>query len=412
MLRYSALFSVVLLLFYINTSVGSDFFRPAQDKGLSLPKDKLYPNGQLFLFSGYSPKRENFEQLKQAKFTVLGPIYKSHDKKLLDNCKAMKISCIYTIREKISKRKLSKSKWVPDWKFIENDIAAKVKELAKEKNICLWYISPEELRWWRENEYLYLQKAYNAIKKADPEKRPVWMYEPGHRNAKSLAKMAPYQDIIGKGCYTNYSGMEKNRIWVKWTVEQEIEAIKQTGGSKKIPILVPEMFKDPKEDKTKVKNYARHDVYLGLVSGAKGIVIFSLSKRRGFSMHQKYIDAYCEIAEELMKNQNLHRYFLFGTPRDDLKIKISSGPQKLELNFKKIHKTYPSVNFANIALGNRRLLVVVNSANEKVEVKFSGFPEKIKTVNAFTSAPDSAPDKGNLKIALKPLEVRGFVFYK
>ena len=413
------LFFIFSALFLNSVHAADDFFRYTPDIGLQLPEDKIYPQGQVFLFSGYSPHKRNLEQIKQSGFTALGPVYKSKDDILLEMCKAMKMFCIYTVRAKqddgsiVNRKSFSDRKRSFDWPAIQSSIADVVKRVKSNKTVCLWYISPEELRWWRKNELIFLKKCSEAIHKADDSGRPVWMYSPGHRSAKSLSKIAPYLDIVGKGTYTNYSGMEQHRIWVKWSIEQEMAAIKQTGKSNKIPLLVPGMFKDPtfKKDVETARKYVRHDTYLGLISGAKGVVVFSLWPRRNFKMHQAYLDAYCEIATEMMKRAKLNRYFLFGTPKNDLKMEIV-GSRKLNMIFQKKHKkTYDPVNFANIALGNKRLLIVVNSAMQKTKIRFSGFPQKgVKTLDAFNEEPVTGLKNGNLSFELSPLEVKGFIF--
>lgn len=406
-------------LFCLCTSLGganADFFKPAPDKGLSLPKEKLYPDGQVFLLSGYSPHSRNFEQIKQSGFTALGPVYGGNDDVLLSRCKAMKLFCIYSVRAKSEDGKLIDKKTFTDrkrkfnWAAVRASIAGVVNRMKSEKSICLWYVYPEELRWWRKNELRYLQEACETIRKTDPEKRPVWMYSPGHYSSSTLKKITGYQDIAGKASYTNYSGMEKQRIWVKHSIEQELEAI---GNKPQIPLLVAEMYQDP-EHPENIRNYVRHDVYLGLISGAKGLVIYSLFNRKKLTVHQEYLDAYCEVASELMKRQNISRYFLFGTPKQDLQMTVLSGPRKLELAFQKNPvKTYNSVNFVNIALGNKRLLLAVNSAPQKTSVKFSGFPEGgFSTLDAFLERPAASPRDGILKFDLEPLEAKAFIFSK
>jgi hypothetical protein len=414
----SIFFTVTFFLLCINLSGASiDFFNAAPDKGLSLPKDKLYPAGQVFLLSGYSPHPRSFEQIKQSGFTALGPVYGGRDDILLAQCKAMKIFCIYAVRAKskdgllINKKTFKDRKRKFDWSAVRASIAKAVNKVKSEKTVCMWYIYPEELRWWRKNELRYLKEAYKTIRKTDPEKRPVWQYSPGHYTSGSLKKLALYQDVIGKASYTNYSGMEKQRIWVKWSIEQELETIKKYNNKSQIPILVPELYQDPASPE-KVRDYVRHDIYLGLISGAKGIIIYSLFRRRNLTKYQDYLDSYCEVASELMKRQKLHRYFLFGTPKQDLQMTIINGPKKIDLVFmKNPKKSYSTINFANIALGSKRLLVVVNSALQKTSVKFSGFPKNtFSTIDAFIGKPAMGPSNGTLKIDLKPFEVKAFIF--
>jgi hypothetical protein len=150
-----------------------------------------------------------------------------------------------------------------------------------------------------------------------------------------------------------------------------------------------------------------------MISGAKGIHVFSLYPRKSLPSHKKWFDAYCETASELNKNFKLGRVFLFGTPKKDLSLKILAGPKTISckpLYGAKIE--YSPVNFANIALGKERYLIAVNSANDQtVTVEFSGFPQQaIETLDAFANKSSAAPVKGKLKLTFAPLEVKCFIF--
>jgi hypothetical protein len=414
--------SIVCVLVLSSLSVVSgNFFQNALDKGARLPDDKLYPQGRIFPYTGFSPHKRDLEQIKKSGFTALGPVYGRYEE-FLATCKEVKMPCIYGITvilpdgKKLKKDShLSNSKWTPDWQYITDYIKKIVKKHASDPNVAWWYIAPEEIRYWRKNELEYLKRACAAIHEADPMKRPVWMYSPGHRNDKAMAKVAKYLDVLGKGCYTGYSKQKDSRIWVKWTIDNQLGALKLVGDKKKISILVPEMFWEPKaEDKKKIRDWIRHDVYLGLMSGAKGVFIFSLWPRRNFPSHKIWLNAYCEVASELTQKQNLGQVFLFGTPKKDLKMKVLSGPEtaSCDVRIRKMHKfTYSSVNFTNIALKDKRYLLAANSANEPVTVQFSGFPG-VTAVDAFTGKAVSGPEDGKLKLIFKPLEVKGFIFSK
>lgn len=302
-----------------------------------------------------------------------------------------------------------------DWNAITDDITRQIKEAAANKSIAWWYLTPEELRWWIPNEIKYLELAYKAIKAADPDKRPVWMYSPGHRNDEALAKEAAFMDIIGKGVYTNYAGQKNSRVWVRWSIEQEINAIRLADKKDAFPILVPEMFQEPAaEEKALIPLWVKHDVYLGLVSGAKGVVIFSLWARAKFPSHPVYYEAYCGVAEELNGTAGLGQVFLFGKSRNDIQMKITGGPATVscKLKIKQIETfTYPAVAFANLAYGNKRYLIAVNSANSNLTAEFSGFPKTgIAAVNAFSGKTVEAPVNGILKLEFKPYEVIGRFF--
>ena len=58
----------------------------------------------------------------------------------------------------------------------------------------------------------YLRTMTDTIRALDPEKRPIWMYEPNYRDANSLLQTGRYQYIIGKGFYVNLAGFRDRRV--------------------------------------------------------------------------------------------------------------------------------------------------------------------------------------------------------
>src|SRR5690606_15920435 len=112
--------------------------------------------------------------------------------------------------------------------------------------IKFWYLQPEELRPWRKNEMQFLEYATTAIREIDPHKRPIMMYDPAHASAGRLASIAPWIDYLAKGMYVNYASKRDDRIWVRWSMEQELKAIERSG-SKATPLALPEMYHDSRK---------------------------------------------------------------------------------------------------------------------------------------------------------------------
>lgn len=408
-----------LMLFFCIAAVSTateGFFASGVDRGAGLAPDKIYPNGRIFPYTGFSPK--SVDATKQRKFTLAGPSYGKGIETLIKQAAEAKMPVIYSINANYNGSGLKKEDLAAkeiDWNAITDDITRQVKAAAGDKSIAWWYLSPEELRWWYSNEIKYLEVAYKAIKAADPDKRPVWMYSPCHRNDEAMAKEARFQDMVGKGTYTNYAGQKDSRVWVRWSIEQEINAIRLANKKEAFPILVPEMFQEPAAEETAmIPQWVRHDVYLGLVSGAKGVVIFSLWARAKFPSHPVYYEAYCKIAEELNGNDGLGQVFLFGEPKNDIQMKITGGPATVDCKFKvkKLETfTYPAVAFVNLAYNNKRYVIAVNSANSNLTAEFTGFPKYgITAVNAFSGKTAESPVNGILKLEFKPYEVIGLVF--
>jgi hypothetical protein len=417
---FRSLLTVFLVaLFFQAKAADSDFFKQAPDSAKDLAVDKLYPEGRIFPFSGYSPHPNDYKKLVASGFTALGPVYGKFDE-FLKTCEELKVKCMYQVQPYIDGKKLTKKYFdakngkEPEWDKIKESIQSIIKKNCSNPNIDWWVITPEELRFWYKNEYKYLQIAVKAIHEADPKKRPVYMYSPGHRSGKAMAKVAKYLDIIGKGCYTNYSGQKDSRIWVRWTMEQEKEAIKLVGRENITPILLPEMFQEPKaEELNLIPAWVRHDTYLGLISGAKGVIIFSLWPRAKFPSHKTYLDAYCKVASEINGKANLGQVFLFGQPKSDLEMKITEGPATASCKFR-IRKvetfTYPSITFANIAYGKDRYLIAVNSTKQKVKAEFSGFPKNAASYDAVSGEKVAAPVDGKLALEFEPYEVKTLKF--
>lgn len=388
------------------------FFKPAPDIANKFSPDKIYPQGRIFPLSLYSvggggggklghPEKA-LKRVKQDGFTMIGPQYELNSR-IISDAKKYGLKCVYTIGG--ASRKLTSQE-------IQKVIRQNVKKVCAHPEIAWWNVPAEELRYWRKDEMRYLKTVTKAIRQADPLKRPMMMYEPNHRDASALAHTVKFLDFASKGMYTNYSGHRDSRIWVRWTIEQEIEAIKKANPSA-IPIAIPEMFQQPPKDKLNlIPSWVRHDVYLSLITGAKGIIIFSMRQRPKFDAHEAYYQAYAQCARELTKPPlNLGKVFLFGEKRNDLDVQVVDGPDTLTLKLG-ADKTvsYPSVSFLDTAYGKNRYLFVANSANEPVGIVVDNVPHVEIVVKNLFNGHKFLVGEGNFEAKLKPLEVKGFIF--
>lgn len=212
------------------------FFRPAPPVGEQLPENRIYPRGRQFPLSFFSVggnssgagalseerKQTWMQRVASDGFTMFGPQYELNDRVLADAAEHG-VKAIYTIRV-ASRKKLGELS--PEQ--IRQRTREHVKQVLADPNsdrLAWWYVHPEELRWWKGHEIHYLEHVAETIRQTDPKDRPVWMYEPGHRDADALERTARHLDIVGKGMYTNYSGQVNDRVWVRWTIEQEKQAI-------------------------------------------------------------------------------------------------------------------------------------------------------------------------------------------
>ncbi len=366
----------ILCLTFFMALRGDDFFKVHPDAGKSLSPDKIYPQGRRMLISGYSPKNEWLPELKKAGFSCAGPVYAGQEQ-FAEACRKAGMPRFHAVQaDGITLKVLSESGEL-DWSKIEQDLRTQVRANAGDSSVAAWNLLPEELRYWRKNELEYLRRAYRIIKENDPAKRPVYLYLPGHRNRSDLVPYLPYVDYLGKGMYVNYAGYRDNRVWCRWSMEQQTGAIADAK-SGAVPLALPEMFQEPPTELfAQIPAWARHDVYCSLVNGGRGVVIFSLWPRKNFDSWKQYYPAYNQIAGELKK---LGEVFLFGTPCRDIKMKIVSGPETASCSIRegKENKefSYPAVSFADLSHQGRRYLFAVNSSNDSVTAEFSGLPQE------------------------------------
>ena len=287
---------------------------------------------------------------------------------------------------------------------------------------------PEELRPWRRDEMQYLTIVSGAIRKNDTQARPVYLYNPNHRDAGSLVPIAKQVDILAKGCYVNSVGRKRDRAWVRWSVEQEIEAIRTGGRPGAIPLVMPELCKDPEpEEDREIRAWVRHDVYLGMASGAKGVLIWSLFKRKEVSRTwQIWYDAYSECARELNGQRGLAQVFLFGKRRSTLKVQQVQGPAAANVTLGGSIETLttsrqersqreikvPSWTSAEFAYEGSLWLFVVNSANAPAAFTVNGRSRGQRAENAFNGEVLDAKDVSRpLRLELPAYGVIGLRFH-
>ena len=420
-MKMKKFFSLLVLLAIGATVTGADFFALPEDKGKGLPADKVYPNGRIFPIMTYTGGSKA-DQMKQDGFSVIGPVYgKNHDI-AMDYAKKFNMPAVFSIRATqdgvpVNKDFFRRSKIT----FDKEKVSASIREIVtnavkKYPNIAFFYLTPEELRHWKTREYDYIKIALDAVHSTGV-KQPLWMYTPGHYGQGSFVKYADRLDVMGKGCYTNYSGYKKNRVWVRYSVDIMKKA---TAGSKEVDLIIAvlEMFRNPPaEEISLITSWARHDFYASIIEGAKGLAIFSLAGRRGFGeAHKLYYAAYSQAAKEVTLPGGLGDIFLFGERRQDLKWSVLAGNAQIKLQVP--HKVkdpsqakffnYSSVGMANIAHARGRYLFMVNSDNADVTGVISGMPAGTVVKDAVSGKTVGVAENGSLKLTFKTLEVKLF----
>lgn len=366
---------------------------------------KLDP--QQIVFAGYSGKPE---QDKEVGFSVAGPVYGNQDAHLKE-CARVGIPAMAQINfsKTIFDAPLDKV-------AIDASVAEQMKHLDSLAKIYYWCIQPEEVRPWRVREMEFLQIVADSIRKHDTTGRPVFHYQPNHRDANTLKPIAKDVNIVGKGCYVNSAGYKDKRAWVRWSVEQMLASME---GSKnaKLCWVMPELCKDPDlEDVEKIRRWARHDVYLGLATGAKGVLIWSLFPRKEVKKTwQQWYDAYAECARELNGPNGIAKIFLNAKPIDRYSVEGGDSVQatrsgsELEANTSlaeegKDQQHHP-LTIKAFELEGSQYIILVNSTPTTRTVTIKGASPS-QEVDVFLSD-RLRRDQGMKDLELEPWEVLG-----
>ena len=359
----------------------------------------IFPCGDKLAFMGYSgdPARDLTNG-----FTVAGPVY-GNQMPYLQRCFSNGWPVIAHVGPRITFDDKKPDKYKLNEATLRAEVAKQMQELAPHKEIVWWAVTPEELRPWRKDEMKYLDIVCDVVRKHDPLQRPIYLYNPNHRDAKSLEPIAKQVDVLGKGCYVNSSGKKRDRAWVRWSVEQELAALKAGGRPQALALVMPELCKDPEPaEDAEIRAWVRHDVYLGLASGAKGVLIWSLFKRKEVKRTwQLWYDAYAECARELNGSRGLAQVFLSGKRCDAIKVGLvkGGGPGAVTLGGDAEPTTtnereraarevkMASWTTAEFEQGGSRWLFLINSANAPATFALANLPPGAQLVNAFDDTP-------------------------
>jgi hypothetical protein len=378
----------------------------------------LYPPGDAFCFSFYSTSPADSRYALTNGATAIGPFY-GDQAVALANAVRWNTKILYKVQPPcmagIRTPDFDKPGFVwPSDATISNEVAAIVNEVKTSPHIAMWDIAPEELRSWKPEQLHYLKLVAAVIHANDPLQRPAYMYECNNRGAGSLATALACEDVCVKGNYVNAIDdgvFTHHRIWARWSMDQELGAVAR-GNPSAAPWIVLWMAGDPAPaDFDLIPAWCRHDAYLGLIMGGKGVFVWSAARKRaGFSERgfQAYFDGYLSVARDLNGPLNLAPVFLFGKKNPATAMTITAGPKQLELIYQKTTNSYPPVSYLSTSLAGTNYLFMVNSAEEPVTATFSGLPAANREdLFAGGSAPTLG---GSFSITMPALGVKAFQF--
>jgi hypothetical protein len=349
---------------------------------VAMGQDTFYPQGKKLLFSMYSLVEPQLSSAATEGLTAIGPYYgNSGHEKALAYSQAAKLPVFYTAGTRLDFETETGIVLEDELELLRRDIAA----ASERPEIAAWALANEELRYWRPAEMKWLEQATKVIRDNDPYDRPILMYEPNNRTADAMTKTSKYLDFVARGTYANYANKKYTRTWVRWSIEQAVAAAAATDTT---PLAVLWMARDQdnEADIASIPLWTRHDVYLSLITGAKGILVFSgRNNRSGFKKHfQNFYDGYIATAKELNGAPNLGSVFLRGEKTESVSLSIIYGPAVQSFEIKEQAHEYPTVSSAEYALGGRNYLFVVNSAESEVTLKLDGLPQDKEISDAFT----------------------------
>ncbi len=262
-------------------------------------------------------------------------------------------------------------------------VRERITDLAACEHV-VWWDMPEELRWWRADEWEMVERIPALTRELDPLQRPNFMYIPTHYTAEAIAKYVPHFDIIGAGGYVEYHHMP--RAWIRWRIEAEIDGIRRAGhevgqdylNGQRTPIAVLQLFYQPGNMGIISPLAARHDFWASIAAGARGVMIFSYWHKRDGGVLQATWEAYAKAAAEISSEEQLGQVFLFGEPYLDVSFGVTQGP-RMSAPFQPYgynHEIrYPSLNVRAWTFEGGLYILAVSSAERAVTARIFGLPE-------------------------------------
>ena len=335
-------------------------------------------------FGFYSVPQARFPELAQAGVTMVGPYYgEPPGVELLDAASAAGLKVVYPIGF-ASFRSEDEGKSV---------LVAQVERVRDHDAVGAWYVSPEEVRPWVADELAYLDWVRATVREHDVRGRPLLGYQPNHRRRAELATVSAAFDVVTRGQYANFVGAQERRGWVRVGAETIVAASQPN----QQPWAVLEMFEQPNdEDLGDVRTWVRHDVYASLVSGARGVLVFSGWPRAGFPAYAAYLEGYLDVVHELNGPSALATPLMQGVPSSQVGVFVEAGPTTVDASPSDRPHTVPSIATREVLVGETTWLYVVSSAEVDVVVR-------VEAPCALESVSGPAVEDGRL--ALPPLSV-------
>ncbi len=397
--RISSVWPPALVLLACNRPTGNppDFFRAPTPAGeanaAASPLDGRMP------LTIYSLQLQDLPTVVESGFNMVGPYYDGGNSGgVADAALRAGLRLAYQF-ELPSVDYVSGRTRVLDSAFVLRQVRSQMATVyadpVLDSAVALWSVVPEELRVHRELERRHLELVVRTVREVERERgrrpRPIWMYNPGNRRVWELALSGKYADLLVMGAYLNASARDR------WSIGDKAARTAQASKllpHRPLPVSVLWMADDPTDprdrDAATIRRTVRHDAYLALVRGTRGLFVFSGFRRPGFTTYDRYLQAYASVMHDLTGPHGLAGVLMSGEERDDIQLRVHGrGP----------------VAYASIAYRGARYLFVVNSGEDSATVLISGLPATVLWREAVFSGVVDTVTTGAFAARLEPLGV-------
>ncbi len=351
---------------------------PGLPEGLN--QEAVYPLGRRMMLGLYSvslesseadPTRTNLQRVSEAGFTVIGPYFGSDEPtKQIDAAVDASMGFSWPVPPHpelvgvpIELRPAAIDALTDDEiaSHVATGIRAVLQRDDRLASIATWSIQPEELRHWEVAEQRYLEVVAATVRELDPRQRPVWIYEPSHRDEAALIGTDAPLDLVVKGCsptalpidHRGAAVIRSLRDLVSAAASLERPAVAVLDLAVDLPGLNQKVIAQDVAAAARLQRLIRHDAFLAFTLGVRGLQIWSMHESRpGLTTHAEQFDAYASVVSNLEKPLisrdsrpssgieedpgvasaplTLSDVILFGTPCTGVNVEVIDGPATLE----------------------------------------------------------------------------------
>jgi hypothetical protein len=293
----------------------------------------------------------------------------------------------------------------------ETDIDNWIQALAPNANIAYWDL-PEELRYWKPNEWAIVQNYTAWTRAQDPQLRPNYMYIPTHYTAEQVHNYVPYLDIVPASAYADHMGWP--HAWVRWRMEETIRGISLADriigsdylNGQKTPVGIVQLFAFPGEIvPTPEQTY--HDFWQLIASGAQGIFVFSYARGQtdaGGALIANW-NLLQQAASQITGPEQLGDMVLFGTAVSGVTSSVLDGPDQTVAFIPTGYTEpvqFPSIHLYTQQWNGNTYIIAINSTDQDVLARIANLPTSSTSATVLFQSRTVPIDDGSFSDAFSP----------